>query len=252
MPRLPYGGLAGAIAVALIAAPSYLLGMFWFYGLDFLQPGTLSIALIVKLVAIPTCVGVAYHYFIWSYPTATTAAKVAEPPRVKWRVDIGDVDLFTRPDTIRVLVILTILLIGLSLVAHKEVYCWLVRAPLFGFAIFFPALCQYALVHALRRKKMAQRAFGAMLIFDAIVLANAGQALAAEDLRRGRDAYSRNMNLSERVVATTEDASFLIDYGTSDFIMRTQGIDPALPAERRHSFSDILCGAAPAQARRPR
>ena len=251
MPKIPYGCWAGAIAVALISAPSYLLGAFWFYGLDFLQPGTLSFALIVKLAAIPTCVGVAYHYALWSYPVATTAGKIPEPPRVKWRVDIGDVELFTRPDTIRVLVILTILLIGLSLVAHQEVDCWLIRAPLFGFAIFFPALCQYAVVHALRRKKMA-RAFGAMLIFDAIVMASAGQAFAAEDLRRGREAYSRNVNLSERVIAATEDASFVIDYGTSDFVMRTQSTDPALPAERRHSFSDILCGAAPAHARRPR
>jgi hypothetical protein len=252
MPKIPYGGLAGGIAVALIAAVSYLLGAFWFYGLDFLQAETLPIALIVKLVAVPTCLGVAYHYALWSYPTTTMAGKIPEPPRVKWRVDIGDVDLFTRPDTIRVLVILTILLIGFSLVARDEVYCWLVRAPLFGFSIFFPALCQYALVHALRRKKMAQRAFGAMLIFDAIVLANAGQAFAAEDLRRGRQDYSRNVNVSERVIAATEDASFLIDYGTSDFVMRTQSADPAVPAERRRSFSDILCVAAPQPVRRPR
>jgi hypothetical protein len=252
MPKIPYGGWAGAIAVALIAAPSYLLGAFWFYGLDFLQPGTLSIALIVKLVALPTGLGFAYHYAVWSYPAASMAGKIPEPPRVKWRVDIGDVDLFTRPDTIRVLVILTVLLIGLSLVAHQEVDCWLIRAPLFGFAIFFPALCQYAVVRALRRKKMAQRAFGAMLIFDAIVLANAGQAFAAEDLRRGRQDYSRNVNLSEHVIAATEDASFLIDYATSDFVMRAQSTDPAVSAERRRSFSDILCVASSDLTHRPR
>jgi hypothetical protein len=241
---MPYGGLSGVIAVVLIIAGSCLVGQFWFYGLDFLPlllapPAT---ALISKLITVPTVLGVAYHYVLWSLPGKGPPGKIKGPPVVRWKVNLSEYELFTDRDTVVVLVVLMLLQMGFSLIAPAQYWCLLIGTSTFiALVNFIPVLGQFVLVHALRRIGMTRQAFAAMLIMDAIVVAHANGTLAASHFREGLNRYAKDATQSEWSIESTSKITLFIDYRTENIVMRPKAAEPDGSFEHHRSFSSIAC-----------
>jgi len=226
-----YGGLPGILAVVLIVPAFYLVGIYSFYGLEYLQflPWLVPGEWLFHVVFFSSwCV--LYHFFTWRHTTpADLVSGSASRPQ----------DTRMHAAALAAATLAALALIYVLLRYHLHAWCLFLKAPVSAFLVFVP-LCggAAAWIRRLRHQAKMRTAFAILLVSDVAVSFTWGHVLILDAFRKGLARHTQGFEHSSEM-ARSSRARFVIDYTSKEFALVWSS--DSNRADYRRPFPPELC-----------